>query len=79
MSIPEIITAIQSSNNEQQFLATTSCRRMLSRERKPPIDDVIKANLLPRLVEFLSRFDRCDLVVYMFLAFLYPLTLSAEI
>jgi importin subunit alpha-2 len=67
MTIPEIITGILSDNAELQFQATQSCRRMLSRERKPPIDDVINAGLLPRLVDFLARFDRsfsavqCDL------------------
>ena len=58
LSLPEIITGIQSSNSDSQFAATQSCRRMLSRERKPPIDDVVQAGVLPRLVEFLSRCDR---------------------
>jgi len=31
---------------------------MLSRERKPPIDNVVQAGILPNLVEFLSRCDR---------------------
>jgi hypothetical protein len=62
MMLPEIITGIQSDNVEVQFQATQSCRRMLSRERKPPIDDVISAGLLPRLVDFLARFDRSSLL-----------------
>ena len=30
---------------------------MLSRERNPPIDDVIRSGILPRLVAFLDRDD----------------------
>ena len=30
---------------------------MLSRERNPPIDDVIRSGILPRLVAFLERDD----------------------
>ena len=58
LSLPEIISGIQSSDSDLQFAATQSCRRILSRERKPPIDDVVQAGVLPRLVEFLSRCDR---------------------
>jgi importin subunit alpha-2 len=61
LSLPEIISGVQNSNADVQFSATQSCRRMLSRERKPPIDDVIAAGLLPRLVEFLARCDRPDI------------------
>jgi len=60
LSLPEIIAGVQSSDSDSQFAATQSCRRMLSRERKPPIDDVVQAGVLPRLVEFLSRYDRYD-------------------
>ena len=58
MSLAEIIDGVQSDQVDIQFMAAQSCRRVLSRERKPPIDEVISAGLLPRLVEFLSRFDR---------------------
>jgi len=58
MTLAEIITGVQSDAVDIQFTAAQSCRRMLSRERKPPIDEVITAGLLPRLVDFLSRFDR---------------------
>lgn len=39
---------------EQLFPAVQSIRKMLSRERNPPIDDVIKANLVSKLVFYLS-------------------------
>jgi hypothetical protein len=69
MTLPEIISGIRSQNVEDQFQATQSCRRMLSRERKPPIDDVISAGLLPQLVEFLARFDRLVLSFVYFAIF----------
>jgi len=58
LSLPEIVAGVRSSNSDSQFAATQSCRRMLSRERKPPIDSVVDAGILPTLVEFLSRSDR---------------------
>jgi hypothetical protein len=45
------------TTNEQLFFAVQSIRKMLSRERNPPIDDVIRANLVPSLVVYLSRED----------------------
>jgi len=38
-------------------LATQSARKILSRERNPPIDVFINLGILPRLVEFLERSD----------------------
>lgn len=32
-------------------------RKMLSRERNPPLNDIIEAGLIPRLVEFLNYHD----------------------
>lgn len=61
MTMPDILTGIQDDNAAQQFQATQSARRLLSRERQPPIDDIIKAGVLPRLVHFLSYNDRPDL------------------
>jgi len=54
MSMVEIINGIQGSDSGMQFQATQSARRLLSRERQPPIDDVIKAGVIPRLIEFLG-------------------------
>ena len=58
MSLEEIIQGLRSSDTKVQQLATQSCRRILSRERQPPIDDIIKSGVVPRLVEFLGKFDR---------------------
>lgn len=61
MSLEEIIRGVQSNDNAVQLQATQSCRRILSRERQPPIDDVIKAGVVPRLVQFLANIDTPDL------------------
>lgn len=62
LTLKDIIQIILSLKNpdgsvasqENVFAAVQSVRKMLSRERNPPIDDVIKSNLVPSLVEFLS-------------------------
>lgn len=42
------------SSPDQIFAAVQSTRKMLSRERNPPIDDVIQCGLVPLLVECLN-------------------------
>jgi hypothetical protein len=37
--------------------ATTTLRKILSMERSPPIDEVINANVVPRLVQLLQVTD----------------------
>lgn len=34
------------------------CRKLLSSDRNPPIDDLIKSGILPKLVHCLNRDDR---------------------
>ncbi|XP_046849167.1 importin subunit alpha-1-like [Xenia sp. Carnegie-2017] len=43
------------STQEQTFTAVQATRKMLSRERNPPINDVIQAGLVPKLIECLKR------------------------
>merc|ERR1711909_6198 len=57
LSIEEIQNGIQSSDPHKQLQATQSARKILSRERNPPIDVMINLGILPRLVEFLSHAD----------------------
>jgi importin subunit alpha-2 len=38
-----------------ELTATHAARQILSRERNPPIDLLVDANIVPKLVEFLSR------------------------
>ena len=61
MTMVEIISGIQGSEPTVQFTATQQCRKLLSRERQPPIDDIISAGVVPKLVEYL---DHCDRLVH---------------
>ncbi|XP_067945718.1 importin subunit alpha-5-like [Watersipora subatra] len=61
MTMPEIIAAINCSDPEQHMKAVQVTRKILSRERNPPIDDFISAGLVPRLVSFLSCVDNVPL------------------
>lgn len=46
------------SNNLDAIIeATTNLRKLLSMERSPPIDEVINANVVPRLVQLLQQSD----------------------
>ncbi|KAL5580371.1 hypothetical protein UlMin_012813 [Ulmus minor] len=56
-SIPVMVQAIWSDDPNSQLEATTQFRKLLSIERSPPIDEVIKAGVVPRFVEFLGRLD----------------------
>ena len=58
LSMVEIISGIQCNDRSVQFQAVQSARKLLSREKYPPIDDIIKAGVIPRLVQFLDYSDR---------------------
>lgn len=55
-SIDDIVTAMKSSDETKQLQATQTCRKLLSREKQPPIDTMINRGIVPRCVELLS----CD-------------------
>ncbi|KAH6762485.1 importin alpha isoform 4 [Perilla frutescens var. hirtella] len=56
-SIPLMVQGVWSNDANAQLEATTQFRKLLSIERSPPIDEVIKAGVIPRFVEFLVRHD----------------------
>ncbi|KAL2490372.1 Importin subunit alpha-4 [Abeliophyllum distichum] len=56
-SIPLMVQGVWSDDPSAQVEATTQFRKLLSIERSPPIDEVIKAGVVPRFVEFLGRHD----------------------
>ena len=45
LSIKEIVNGVNVDNEEKNYEATQSARKMLSRERNPPIDDVINVSI----------------------------------
>lgn len=56
-SIPLMVQGVWSDDPDRQVDATMQFRKLLSIERSPPIDEVIKAGVVPRFVEFLGRHD----------------------
>ncbi|OXU24857.1 hypothetical protein TSAR_016412 [Trichomalopsis sarcophagae] len=54
MSIDEIIAGMTSEDDQAMLQATQACRKMLSRERNPPINDMIEKGIVPLCVEFLG-------------------------
>ncbi|KAF6156593.1 hypothetical protein GIB67_014572 [Kingdonia uniflora] len=56
-SLPMLIQGVWTDNPAAQLESTTQFRKLLSIERNPPIEEVIKAGVVPRFVEFLGRED----------------------
>lgn len=54
-ALPNMIGQLMSDNKDAQLQATQMFRKLLSKDPNPPIDEVIEAGVIPRLVEFLQR------------------------
>jgi importin subunit alpha-1 len=54
-NLQSLVNAIFQGSEEEKYAATMMVRKALSVENSPPIDDVIRAGLLPKLVDFLKR------------------------
>lgn len=61
MSLEEILNTINSDDGMKQLEATQATRKMLSRERNPPITAIIQAGVVKPLVQFLRRNDNPSL------------------
>jgi importin subunit alpha-1/8 len=58
MTLDDIMSNIMHPNVEMQFNAVQGVRKMLSRERNPPIDTVIDMGLVPTLIKLLENFEK---------------------
>lgn len=56
-SLPSMVAGVWSDDSNMQLEATTQFRKLLSIERSPPIEEVIRSGVVPRFVEFLVRED----------------------
>ncbi|XP_012257423.1 importin subunit alpha [Athalia rosae] len=54
-TIEDIIIGMSSKDETIQLQSTQACRKMLSREKNPPIDNMIQKGIVPRCVEFLTH------------------------
>uniref|UniRef100_A0A8U7N6D9 Importin subunit alpha n=1 Tax=Corvus moneduloides TaxID=1196302 RepID=A0A8U7N6D9_CORMO len=60
-SLEEIVEAVNGDDTELQLLATQATRKLLSRHKDPPINQIIELGIIPRMVEFLGRADNAAL------------------
>lgn len=59
--LPEMVSGVFSDDPTDQLHHTLGFRRLLSIERNPPIEEVIRQNVVPRFVEFLKQDDHPQL------------------
>ena len=50
----DILSKLQNPDREVQFAAVQTVRRILSKERQPPIEMVINAGIVPHLMKYLQ-------------------------
>lgn len=53
-TVDEIVTGMTSSDETLQLQATQACRKLLSREKNPPISAMIECGIVPCCIELLG-------------------------
>ncbi|XP_063170757.1 importin subunit alpha-8 [Candoia aspera] len=61
LSLTEIVGVIQSEDPFLQLKAAQGVRKLLSKQKNPPINQVIESGVIPKLVEFLYHHDAPNL------------------
>jgi len=51
---PQMCAGVFSNDIDEQLAATAKFRKILSKERNPPIERVIECGVIPRFVKFLG-------------------------
>ncbi len=51
--LPQMVQGVMSTDEAAQLDCTTRFRKLLSKEKNPPIEKVIECGVVPRFVEFL--------------------------
>merc|ERR1712167_217830 len=59
--IPALSQMLMLDDPQAQFNATQQCRKLLSVQQSPPIQEFIAAGVVPRFVQFLKEINRPDL------------------
>jgi importin subunit alpha-1/8 len=57
LTLEEIVAGCNSRDKKREFAAVQAARKMLSRERNPPIDTMIGLGIVPICVKFLANAD----------------------
>ncbi|XP_062999558.1 importin subunit alpha-8 [Elgaria multicarinata webbii] len=61
LSLEEIVEVIQSEEPHLQLKAAQAVRKMLSKQKNPPINQVIETGIIPKIVDFLYHHDSPNL------------------
>lgn len=54
----DIVNGLNSKDPIREFESVQAARKMLSKERNPPIDTMIGHGVVPIFISFLERFDK---------------------